>query len=59
MTVDLKPAFVGFVAAALGTVVVGLAQGLGLRAVLPLAAVLGVLFAAGNLFIEHRRGRDR
>ncbi|WP_255149230.1 hypothetical protein [Halorarius halobius] len=57
MTVDLRPAFIGFVAAALGTLAVGLVQGMPLAALLPLAALVGVLFAAGNLFIEHRRSR--
>lgn len=57
MTAELRPALVGFAAAALGTVVVGVAQGMPLRAVLPLAALVGVLFAAGNIFIERRRQR--
>lgn len=58
MTVDLRLALVGFLAAALGTVAVGLFRGLPLRSVLPLAAVVGVLFAFGNVFVEHRRQRD-
>jgi hypothetical protein len=57
MTVDLKPAIVGFLAAALGTIAVGLFRGIPLQSLLPLAAVVGVLFAAGNIFIEHRRQR--
>jgi hypothetical protein len=57
MTVDLKLALVGFLAAALGTIAVGLFRGIPLQSLLPLAAVVGVLFAAGNIFIEHRRQR--
>lgn len=59
MTVDLRPALVGFAAAALGTVAVGLFRGIPLESLLLLAAVVGVLFAAGNIFIERRRGRDQ
>lgn len=58
MTVDTRSALVGFVAAALGTVAVGLFRGIPLRSLLPLAVVVGVLFAFGNVFIEHRRHRD-
>lgn len=57
MTVDLRPALVGFGAAALGTIAVGLFRGLPLQSVLPLAALVGVLFAVGNIFIERRRER--
>lgn len=48
-------ATVSFGAAALGTVIVGTLRGLPLRSSLPLAAVVGVLFAAGNLVLARRR----
>ncbi|WP_255195591.1 hypothetical protein [Halorarius litoreus] len=55
MSVDLRPALIGFAAAALGTLAVGLIRGVPLQSLLPLAALVGVLFAVGNIFVERRR----
>lgn len=49
------PALVGFGSAALGTLVVGWLQGVPFSSLLPLALVVGALFAVGNVLVDLRR----
>lgn len=55
MTDTPQIAAVGFAAAALGTLLVGWSSGTSLASLLPLALLVGALFALGNVLVEWRR----